>query len=236
MTRAQMLTELRNVIDDTIPDYSWTDTRLLAWLSEGQDKFCKDTGFFVDKSTTAICEITLVADQSEYALSDRIIEVLSVEYGTLRLGKLEDRNLTYPAYRELPSNFDFGTTAVPSYYVLDREAQEIKFYPTPSSDGAGETITLRVWRKPVYELSNNDIDGNGTDASPELASEYQFACIEWAAYKAFMDHDAERQDKVKAGDHKAAYKEYVADGKKTVRRLSGKAADAVGHPLYVVRG
>ena len=39
MTRAELLEETRHVVGDTLPPYAWSDTRLMMWLSEGQDTF-----------------------------------------------------------------------------------------------------------------------------------------------------------------------------------------------------
>ena len=48
MTRAEVLAELREVLNDKVSPYGWSDKRLLHFLSLGQDQFCKDTGFFRD--------------------------------------------------------------------------------------------------------------------------------------------------------------------------------------------
>lgn len=217
MTLEDMLTELRSVVDDDPGRPAWSDTALYGFLGEGQDKFCEDTGYFRDARSFTI---ELESGTSLYEVPDRIIEILSIWYGYKKLTKI-------------PTGSDFDaadtdwsvTLGVPTHWRLDEDSGYVVLYPTPSAAVDGERLTLKVWR---YSL--NDL-GTG-EHEPELPSRLQRACIEWAAYKALSDHDAETQDPVKADDHLDNYKIYVRDGLAAFRRTHGIEASVGSNPAY----
>jgi len=228
MTRSEMLDELRLLLDDTGFDPAWTQRSLLLALSEGQDKFCEDTGLFIDKTNYTI---TTEVGVDSYPLSDRIIAVLDVfDSASRRLGKFseEDRRPELPAGR--PWVMDTNQR-VPTSWQLDHDGGALTLYPIPD---AIETYTLRVWRYPRFALHDDDIDGDGTEAQPELKERFQWACIEWAAFKLLRHHDLEIENKHKSTDHYAAYKAYVSEGKTAHNRARGFDMRVGGNPLYVV--
>lgn len=221
MTRAEMLAELREVIDDTVVPYAWSDARLLAYLAEGQDKFCEDTGYFRDASSL---KLTLVAGTASYAIPDRVIQVMDVMDGSTRLGKFEEADRG-EAQTPLHSVADIAQSGRPSAWQTDRETGSITLYPTPSADAAGEIFSLRVWRYSTDAL-------NDTGAEPDIPARFQRACVEWAAFKAFTHHDQEKQDKIKASDHLVEYRMYVSDGVVALRRCQGQEIRVGAAPAY----
>lgn len=221
MTRAEMLAELREVIDDTVAPYAWSDARLLAYLAEGQDKFCEDTGYFRDASTYTL---TLVEGAASYAIPDRVIQVMDVKDGNMRLGKFEEADRG-EAQTPLHSIADISQSGRPSAWQTDKETGSITLYPTPSADVAGEIFSLRVWRYSVEAL-------NDTGAEPEIPARFQRACVEWASFKAFAHHDQEKQDKIKASHHLDEYRMYVSDGVVALRRYQGQETRVGTAPAY----
>jgi len=228
MTRLQMLNELRVKIDDTQARKKWQDRELLAFLAEGQDKFCEDTGYFTDVSTFTV---DTIIDQAVYDIPERIISIKDIWYGTKRLGRYQE----YLKAWGIPSidSFTFNPDGqTPYLWQADEETGVLTLYPTPQEE---VTLNLRVWRYSLYSLDDEDIDGNGTPASPELPFRLQRACIEWAAFKAYSDHDAEKGDTTEAQDHMAAYRLYVTDGKKAIRRRQSEETTVNGNPTYLLR-
>ncbi len=198
MTRDDMLAELQGVLNDSTTSGVWLEATLLGYLAEGQDKFCEQTGYFIDLSTFTL---TLQTDVAVYPIPARVIQIIDIWDGQKKL------------YKELIGEQVYETIVVgpPSRWRTDQETGIIKLTPTPTSDEDGDTLVLQVWR-----YSEDDLADTGAD--PEIPSRFRRACIEWAAYKAFMHHDMEAQDPVKASDHLAAFKAYVADGKLALRR------------------
>lgn len=212
MTRDELLAEFREAADDSVAPYAWGDPRALHMLSEGQDKFCEETGYFTDSSTY---EITTVAGVVDYDLDPRIIEVLEVWDGQRKLGKFSQTD------RPLASTL--GEPRLPQHWQADRETGKLTLNEPPLAD---LVLTLRVQRysvTPFYKSGN-----------PEIPARFHRAMVEYAASKAFNDHDRERQDPVKAADHKANFDDYCADGRKALARREGFQPQVAPNPAYVV--
>ena len=230
MNRTTMLANLREVLNDVSTSFtSWGDTRLLMYLSEGQDKFCEETGYFRDASSFTI---TLESGTATYAVPDRIIEILGVYNGTKLLAKL-DTNARYGVSGEI-TDFDFtnSTPGMPSHWQTEADTGSISLYPTPGDDQDGATLSLRVWRYSKYDLAG---DGETEDvpAEPEIPARFHGAPIEWAAYKALMHHDEETQDPVKAAEHLNTFmRVYVADGRAAFIRAHNIEVKFSPNPCY----
>lgn len=228
MTRAELLTELRYVVDDAHTVPYWSDARLLSFLAEGQDEFCERTGFFRDISTYTA---TLASGTDSYAIDSRIIEIMSVWNGTTRLAKYNEQDR---AELNIPweSFLSASQSGTPTGWQTDRITGYITFYPTPAAADEGTELTLWVHRYSLYDLANNDIDGEGTDAEPEIPTRFHWALIEWAAHRAYETHDSEIQDAIKSRDHLAMFDSYVTKGKEAFRRLHGTDVTIGSNPSY----
>jgi len=217
MTKAELLAELNLILDGSVSscgsDALCPPAQKTKWLSEGQDKFCEDTGLFVDITNTAF-QVTLVVGQRDYILDDRIIKVLEVWDDTRFVPPLER------PFRSDMSSLLVGEGA-PQAWLCDREPGKITLYPAPTEV---KTLQMKVWRYPMTPL---------TDGEPELPSRLQRACVEWAAYKVLLMHDAELRNKAKAVEHLSNYQQYVADGIKYLKRLRGVDLQFGCDPIYL---
>lgn len=212
MTRAEMLQELREVLDDTVAPYGWSNIALFAYLSEGQDKFCEDTGYFIDNTNYTI---TTVAGTASYAIDERIIEVLEVWNGGGKLQKFTQ------AERPVSGNFHISEETQPYAWQADQETGMLTLFPTPQ---AVITLNLRVWRYPRIPLTElTVVDAVESDTEPTIPKRFRRACVEWAAYKAFMHFDREQYDPNIAAKHKMAYREYVVQGRNARARQEAEA-------------
>jgi len=229
MTRAEMLKELKAILRETSVDAAWGDTLLLRYMSEGQDKFCEETGFIIDNTTYTV---TLVEGQKSYLLSDRVIKVLNVLNSTTMLGKFQETD-TY-TQKFFSQEFPEQNTS-PYAWQLDKATGYLTFYTAPLAADAGTELTLRVWCYPTYELSNNDTDGLGTNAEPEIPNRFHSAPIHWAAYKALNHHDFEQEDQIKARDHKLIWDEYVMNGRTMFENMTDRQYQIAPSPIYTVR-
>lgn len=217
MLRTDMLTELRSLIDDTAAPYAWSDTKLMTYLAEGQDKFCEKTGYFIDKTNFTI---TTVAGTKDYTLDPRIYKVLEVWDGARRLTKFKET--------DRPSSLPLSTdNTSPVSWQTDAQTGTLTLYEPPTG---GLTLTLRVWR---YSRVALDHKTNGAyDTEPEIPSRFHYACIEYAAYKAFNSHDRELQDPVKASDHFALFENYCSEGAAAFRNIMNADPVLQPNPLY----
>lgn len=214
MNRTALRTELRNVIADTTAPYGWSDQRLDYWLSEGQDKFCAQTGYWADKSSYTI---TTVLSQQEYAIPPQVISLRSLWIGNRQL--IDAVGATFD-----DTSFADTTPQEPVYYRTDLSTGYITLFEPVL---AGLVLTLRVHRRSKIAYTT-------AGAALEIPEEFHLGVVEYAAYKAFGDHDRELQDPVKAASHYASFKSYVRDGARSYRRISGDYTDVAPNPLYVV--
>lgn len=231
MTRDRMFTELRSRLSDDVTPYKWSDDFLLSALAEGQDKFCEETGYFTDFSNFTV---TLQTGVAVYAIPDRVIEILDIWDGTRRLGKYKesDRGVLNPDWDPQVSSTQSGR---PQRWQADQETGSITFDRVPTVAENGVVLKLRVWRYSLYAL-----DGDGPvpevgetpTAEPEIPSRFHRAPIEWAAHKAYTDHDAEKADPVKAEKHERNFFAYCRDGKRALQRIQGHSIRVGTAPAY----
>lgn len=212
MTSQELLDETRCIIDDTALPYGWSDLRLLNWLAKGQDEFCRKTGFWADRTTFTI---TTVLGQLDYPLDSRIIEVKSVWDGVTKLTRYKEDDRPTGVTQDVQR---------PMFYQTDGETNVLSLIAPPSE--AGIVLTLRAHRKAILPITEIN--------APEIPEEFQLALPEYAAYRAFGDHDRELQDPVKSADHLNNFMRYVREGGAALRRRSDSNTEVDANPLYVV--
>lgn len=198
-------------------DYAglWTDDYLRARLNEGQRTFCKDTGFFVDRSTFTV---PVVASEVDYALDTRIIRVLEARVSGASSPLV---CLDYSEYVTASADTSLEANVVQAW-TTEAEMDTFTVFPTPTED---VTVQLRVWRYPLDEMDSTH--------DSEIPSQFDEALVHWACYKALMKHDAEISDPVKAQNHLAIYRSYVLEAKNYVMHRM-RTAPALGvNPSYV---
>lgn len=134
MTRAEMVQELRSLVDDMAQPYRHTETSLLLRLTEGEDLFCFKTGFFLDNTNYTI---TTTAGTKTYALPSRFLRIYEV-WGV-------DARLTQFKQGDRPFAVGLSTeNTTPQHYQLDQASGYLTFYEPPT---AGLVYTLRGHRK-----------------------------------------------------------------------------------------
>ena len=219
MTLTELLSLTRSIIDDEVPDYKISDARLVFWLSEGQDQFCKETGFYTDKATY---NITTAQGVDDYALNSRIIEVKNVY-------RPDGTPLThFQMSDEFPVISGEGP---PTHWQTDEATGRLRLVPTPDTDG--DVYSLRVWRMAKIPLFHTGVNG-AYDTDPELSDDLVGACAEWATYKALSVHDMELELQANANSHFAAFKMYVSNGRTAFTRISGALSGVAPAPEYIV--
>ena len=220
MERDELIRELRVVLDDSGYDPGWTDTVLIRALSEGQDRFCEKTGMFVVNEPLA----TQVGVR-HYTLSPRIISVLDVFDATGRMLGQFQRGDMYPTLPPGTPYAAINPIGDVRSWQTDVTGRKLSLYPAPSGV---QQLSLRLWRRATLAFSDED------EPELEIPEEYQYACVEWAAYKLLRHHDMEKENKLKSYEHLAAFNEYVSAGKQSHRRIMGDVYRIGGDPLYVV--
>ena len=216
--------KFREMVDDVVETYGWSDDTVDMYLDEGMDSFCEDTGFFVDFSTYTV---TTIANQSDYDFDPdlRVLQVLEVwdSLTGVRLSQFDES--------DRPDWVNTTTPIVPVtrpyMWQTDRETGKVTFYPAPSE---AHTFQFRVWRyakKSFSMMAETDY--------PEIPRTCHMAPVEYAAWKVYKFHDRERANMPKADDHHAAYREYVHKGKKLFQATRGTPPHVAPSVLYAFR-
>jgi len=214
MTTAEMLAELREVLADEIPTYGFSDVRALAYLNEGQEKFCEDTGFFTDARTFTV---PTIAGTVAYALDSRIIRVIDVHLNGQPLQKLHGTRA--------------GATApVPTCWQTSHETGVLTVWPIPDT---AVSLDITAWRYPLADLRATAAAGKPI-VNPEIPKRMHRACIEWAAYKCYGHHDIELQGSDAALKHRTAYRQYVLEGRALKRNYDAEQIEVGPNPCYQV--
>jgi hypothetical protein len=230
---SERLDELRNnVLRDRsalvagAADTLWSDETLLRYIKDGERRFARQTMCIRDSTTPEITNVTIRQDITTYALHKSVISVLSSKFDmdTFDLQRSGHALVLQFTPAEL---FTYDPTTGykvqpgrPIAYMTDEtlvfnrnRAVTYTVYPTPSSVEDTKIAHLRVIRYPIGDYSINNLDEES-----DIPEDYQLDCLEWAAYRATHNHDADAGDGVKAADHKAAFDEAVLNTKREIKR------------------
>jgi hypothetical protein len=207
-------------------DSLWDDTSLLRYIKDAERKFARQTMCIRDSTSLNICTFPLKAGVTTYSLPPAVFAVISSKFDTdtfdiqrsghaLVLQFAPSEIFTYDpttGYKQQPGR--------PIAYMTDetlvfagRQAVTYTVYPTPSADENNKLIKMRTIRYPQGEYSLDNLNEES-----EIPEDYQFDCLQWAAYRATMNHDADAGDSVKAKDHEDAFDRAVMECKKEIKR------------------
>jgi len=234
MDLTTLLAELReNMLHDRSDavsgqsDRLWTDATLVRYINEAHKRFARDSLCIRDATTAAQTEVAMVTDQEEYALSAKVIGVISAKV----VG--EDGDLVRTGHNALsayqapdPFYFDVNNLADSSGKPLAFSTDEgfgadgtqivtptLKLYPKPSSTYNAVNVKLRVVRLPLTDFSTGAMS-----AEPEIPEEHHLDMLDWAAYLALRIADDDAGNQRLAERYAASFATHTADARKLAMR------------------
>ena len=174
------------------PDSQWAPGTLDRYISEAQEVFARDTWSLEDISTSAVCDVTLVALQADYALHSSILQVLSVRpadsevdlhwtsYDTSRAQARVDPDIPWGEAFPYTSN-----PGRPQLWTTDRLARNLRVFPAPRAADvtAIGTLKLRVVRLPISPLIPTEAV---PDPEPEIDARHHLKLLDYAAGRALI--------------------------------------------------
>lgn len=206
---------LRDVSDAVSPDSDdplYSDKALVRYINEGQERFAAQTLCLRDETTPEVTRLTLLPGVDQYALDARVVAVLGARIGNRHLARTTYGALTTPAgdhtFGSAPATCARGT---PLRFYTDRETQKLGVYPAPDTEA---TLQLRVARLPLGTLRPTHLK-----AVPEIPSQWHLDLLEWAAYRALRNHDADVENMAKANSHKKRFEDTVTELSRQSKRL-----------------
>lgn len=207
-------------------DSLWDDTTLLRYIKDGERKFARQALCIRDGTTPAVTQIKLKVGVTTYPLHASVIAVLSARWNTdafdiQRSGHALVSQFTPPEFLTYDPSTGFNVQpGRPIAFYTDETLVyassgkvTLSVYPVPSALEDGTILNLRTIRNPMTVYSIDNLSANS-----EIPEDYQLDCLEWAAYRATMNHDADAGDSVKAQTHKDAFDRAVLECRTELKR------------------
>lgn len=234
MNLGETINELRvNILNDRSDrvsgssDYLWTDATLISYINIAQRRFARRSLCLRDSKTAEVCQVTLVANQTEYTLHQSVLAVVSAKLE----GDVQDMrrggHSVFDTYQTQDTFFfdanQLATLAPgkPFAYSTDETLDEddngaissivMRVYPAPSAEYAGEKVYLRVVRLPLVKLSNEN-------QQLEIPEDHQMEMLDWAAYLALRIADHDAGDAPRAERYAKSFEAHAQVARNTVMR------------------
>jgi hypothetical protein len=206
-TRAQLRTTLRNELNDSGGTPLWSDTLLNEWINEAI------RGYSRQSPEEATATLTAVADQAEYALPARTVEVLRVEQpqGVVRLPIAASRTAAGGGAALVDFRAGVRSAGAWAYRVF---AGNLILDPAPTAVGASEDARLeylRAYAEPAADGDTLTTPATDDDVLVALAASLALAWVAGDEAKRLRYQD----------------RQGVSPGEQ-VRRYEARAAAALG--------
>ena len=222
MTGEDALKELRdNILRDRsdsvagASDRFWSDAQLVTYINDGVDRFLSLTRLSLDNSS-AVTTVTLESGVNTYKLDSRVIRVLSATMaGRAPMTPTSFDTLGGSPGHTVEAQYRMASqSGEPRFFALDEAAGTIRFYPVPSDAEAGVEVALRCTRLAFKRLSVESLG-----AELDLPALFHLDVLEWAAYRALRNHDADAENMGKAEQHRQRFDQAVTEGRDYARSL-----------------
>jgi len=189
--RKDYLDDYSGMLDGS-PDSVWSPDTLTRYLSTAEERYARRGWVLEDTTTSAVCDVPLVASNQDYALHSSILHVLSVRPADSEL------DLEHASYETIsmrprvdpatPWGMSYAYTSSlgrPQLWSTDRLNRKLRVYPTPRAEDVtaiGE-LNLRVVRLPLASLIPTEAV---PDPEPEIPEEYHLSLLDYAAGRALL--------------------------------------------------
>lgn len=213
MTLQDLIDEYRRVMSDAAAPYLLSDEVVTGYVNQAVDEACERALLIEDRSTPAVCQLTLVAGQANYPLHPSVIKVKRVARGRCVL--------TETSVEELDEEcFGWETLAgQPNRYIhTGGDTLLVTRIPTADDVLADALLSLIVYRKPLVPLTVDN-----PDAQPEVKALYQPRLMPWVYRCAHLTRDSELYDPAEALRQEAIFD--AAFGKRPDANVQRKRRD-----------
>lgn len=199
-------------------DSFWTDESLLRYIGEAERKFARSVMCLRDSTTAKYTRFTLREGVTHYPLDMAVFAVVSAraagrDYDLTRTGHTliesrdVDTSLTFDPNdaSTMPPGAPLGIYTDETLVYANQSRVTASIFPTPDATAAGTVINMRVIRLPCGPYTLADLERES-----EIPLDYQLDVLEWAAYRAKRNNDADIGQTPNADSHKALFDESVA--------------------------
>lgn len=181
-TTPELLSILREELDDTVYPYGWPSAYLLGALTEAEQQACRRAYLIIDKDTASVCMLSMSASVQVYSLHSKVLQVRR-----LALTSSPENPLLGPVTR-----FEFDTyfkgwvsaTGLPVAFMTEanRNGVEITFDKAPLSAVAASLVVARLPLSALVDASSS---------IPEIPEMYHRDLLDWAKHVAYLKNDSD---------------------------------------------
>ena len=188
MKVADFITEFRETVADNAEPFFWSSEIIVRYLNEAVQEACERAKLIEDRSTPAVCSITLQAGVSTYNLHPSVFEIKRLSFR----GRPLDETSTEALDCDSPGWEN--RSGQPRVFVFEQasggQPPKLRLVPMPT---ATDTIALTVYRGALKPLSA-DID----TGKPEIPERFHERLMDWVLHRAYLKQDADTFDPNKA--------------------------------------
>ena len=188
----------------------WSNTTLLNYLNEAENRFARGTFCILDDSTSAVVTVPLVASTASYALHKSILKVFSVTLSDSPV-RLAAKSYTHLSDTEAEMVDGLGR---PTGYWVDTSTRKIRFAAIPYTDEVGLSAKLRVARLPLAPMVIS------ATSVPEIPEEYHLALCDWVVYRALMHQETDSEAQVDGHRFRATFENEIKSARRDIQILT----------------
>lgn len=219
----------RSEVNDTVPQYLWSDADVSSYMDDAQKTFCRMTDGISDATTHALTRISVAPGDIFKPIDPRI---LKIRYARRLSDSHTIEVLNYTDLNRISTVGDYGWqrtlgldetfTGTLTAIVIGMQADQVRLLPIPK---AADTIDMVVYRLPLA-----DID---LTAVPQVAQNFEIPAqhvrclLYWMKHLAHMKQDAETFDKGKSEEFRQQFLAYCEQAKHERERREHTAGTTV---------
>jgi len=151
MTLQDIIDVFRELADDVEAEYLWSDAFAIRVANEAQIEACRRSRLLLDETTTAVCQIPVVAGTAIYAVDPRVLFIRRAKLASqdLKLAKINPRDLDlhYPGWES-------NQATTPQCWA-PVENHKLRLVDKPDAD---DTLNLIVVRQPMAPMQLASLD------------------------------------------------------------------------------
>lgn len=195
MKVADFIDEFRSTVADNEVPYFWTSENIVRYLNEAVQEACERAKLIEDRSTPAVCGITLQPGVSTYNLHPSVLEIKRLTLNGQKLDETSEEEMDEesPGWELLSGK--------PSLFIFEQasgiQPPRLRFVRSPVSAGV---VALTVSRGALKPLSA-DLD----TAKPEIHERFHERLMDWILHRAYLKQDADTFDPSKAAQSLALF-------------------------------
>lgn len=221
MTPAELLTQFRLDMADTVEPYLWGDAEIVRGIDDAQTMFCRLTDGIPDATTPAVTTLSVVAGTEWYDVHPKIKKLRLVH----REDNGRDLELVTPETASDKGIRFRGEVGDIRAIVWGLEDGKVRAWPVPSQD---VTVTLNVFRLPLTHITYTGTPTPTVTGSFEIAEQHHLHLLHWVKSRAYLKQDAETFDKTKANEFEQRFRDYCAE----VAREQSRSRRVTGAVTY----